>query len=123
VNPTENRQHQRVFFDEDAGVIAYFERNKGDGSPFPAHVMNMSAGGLGVSTREHISGSVKQGDTLHLNFIKKHDATSSVRGIQARIQWVLEEPTNDKLVLGLEFRGVDALMLGVIQKFIETTAG
>ena len=116
----EKRQHPRVFFSDDAGIIAYFEHKQGDGKPFPAFVMNMSAGGLGVSTHERLSGSVKQGDLLHLNYIKVKGSTSSIRGLPAKAQWVLEEPTNDKLVLGLEFYDVSTLMEGRLRQFLET---
>ena len=118
----EKRQHPRVFFNETSDIVAHFERNKGDGEGFAAFVMNMSVGGIGISTRERTSGVIKQGDTLHLNFIKQGGSTSPVRGITSRVQWVLEEPTSDKLVVGLEFMLVDSLMGGVIQKFLDNVA-
>lgn len=115
----EQRQHPRVFFNENSDIVAHLERNKGDGKGFAAFVMNMSVGGMGISTHERISGAIKKGDTLHLNFIKQGGSTSPVRGIASRVQWVLEEPTSDKLVVGLEFILIDSLMEGVIQKFLD----
>jgi len=119
VNDADKRLHPRAFFDEDAGITAYFERNRGDEKPFPSFVINMSVGGLGISTRERLSGKFAQGDIIHLNFIKNGSATTSIRGISCEVKWILEEPTNDKLVLGLEFRVLDGVMEGVIQQFIE----
>ena len=122
MNHAEKRQHPRTFFTEASGIIAHFEHKKGDGAPFPAYVMNMSASGIGVSTTERLSGTVSKGDELHLNFIKVKDSTSSVRGLPVKVQWVLEEPTNDNLVLGLEFFNVDPLMQSMVQGFIDSVS-
>jgi c-di-GMP-binding flagellar brake protein YcgR len=119
VSHAEHRQHPRVFFNDNSDIVAHIERTRGDGKGFAAFVMNMSVGGMGISTHERISGMLKQGDALHLNFIKQRGSTSPVRGIAAQVQWVLEEPTSDKLVIGLEFIGVDSLMASVIQKFLD----
>ena len=118
----EKRQYPRVFFNENSDIVAHIERKKGDGEGFAAFVMNMSIGGMGISTHERISGVIKQGDTLHLNFIKQSGSTSPVRGIATHVQWVLEEPTSDKLVVGLEFTGVDSLMEGVVQNFLDNAS-
>ena len=115
----EKRHHTRVFFNENAGIVAHLERNKGDSKGFTAFVMNMSIGGIGISTHEGTSGALKQDDTLHLNFIRQKGATSPVRGIATQVQWVLEEPTSDKLIVGLEFILIDSLMESVIQKFLD----
>ena len=119
----EKRQHPRVFFNDNSDIVAHLERNKGDGNGFAAFIMNMSAGGIGFSTHERLSGALKQGDALYLNFIKQSGSTTPVRGISSRVQWVLEEPTSDKLVVGVEFILVDSLMEGVIQKFLDGVSG
>ena len=118
----EKRQHPRIFFSENSDIVAHLERSKGDGNGFAAFVMNMSVGGIGFSTHQRLSGTLKQHDTLYLNFIKQSGSTSPVRGISTKVQWVLEEPTSDKLVVGLEFTGVDSLMEGVIQNFLDNAS-
>jgi c-di-GMP-binding flagellar brake protein YcgR len=119
----EHRQYPRVFLPTNAGVTGHFEKYNGSLTKFPAVVMNLSQGGIGVATRRQLSGQVLNGDQLTLSVVKRNDSSTPIRGITTVVQWVLEEPTSDKLVLGLEFSGVDPLMRGVIGNFMEMVGG
>ena len=116
----EHRQYPRVFLPADAGVTGHFEKHNGSLTKFPAVVMNLSQGGIGVATRQQLSGQVHMGDNLTLNMVKRKSSNTPIRGITTVVQWVLEEPASDKLVLGLEFSSIDPLMRGVIGNFMET---
>jgi c-di-GMP-binding flagellar brake protein YcgR len=123
VTNAEHRQYPRVFLPADAGVTGHFEKLNGSLTKFPAVVMNLSQGGIGVATRQQLSGQVQKGDHLTLSVIKRKDGFTPIRGIPTVVQWVLEEPASDKLVLGLEFSGIDPLMRGVIGNFMEMVGG
>lgn len=115
----EHRHHPRTFFDPVAGITADFE-SVSDGRCFPAVVMNASIGGIGVATRETLSGKISRGDQLTLKIIKVRDSNTPIRGIPCVVQWVLEEPASDKLTMGMEFPALDPVMRGVLQKFVES---
>ena len=115
----EHRQYPRVFLPADAGVTGHFEKHNGSVVKFPAVVMNLSQGGIGVATRQQLSGPIRKGDQLTLSVVKRKDGSTPIRGIATVVQWVLEEPASDKLVLGLEFSGIDPIMRGVIGNFME----
>jgi len=115
----DHRQYPRVFLAADAGVTGHFEKHNGRLTKFPAVVMNLSQGGIGVATRRQLSGQVQKGEQLTLSMVKRKAGTTPIRGITTVVQWVLEEPASDKLVLGLEFSGIDPLMRGVIGNFME----
>lgn len=114
----DHRHHPRTFFEPDAGVRAEFDHSAGNRQPFPAVVMNISVGGIGIATRETLSGRLQKGDSLVLKRLKVRESNTAIRGLHCQVQWVLEEPGDDKRLLGLEFQTVDPLMLGVLRRFI-----
>lgn len=118
----EKRYHTRVFFSEDARISANFSHLDTEWPDFPAIVMNMSEGGIGVTTRARFSGNLSQGQRLQLTFVQVAGTQSRLTNLLTRVQWMVEEEMSDKLLLGLEFRGVDAVTRLLITRFMEKHA-
>lgn len=118
---TDNRHFPRVFFPDEAHISGNFSHADSDDQPFPAIIVNMSEGGIGISTRSRFSGDLREGQRLQLDFIKVAGSTSPLRNILTRVQWVLEEIGSDKLIVGLEFRGIDELTRGLVRQLVENT--
>ena len=120
---SDNRHFPRVFFLDEAHISGNFSHADSDDQPFPAIIVNMSEGGIGISTRSRFSGDLREGQRLQLDFIKVAGSTSPLRNILTRVQWVLEEPAGDKLIAGLDFRGIDELTRGLVRRFMQTVSG
>ena len=128
------RSSPRVFFSDDDAVIAYLETDGPSKKEFPATVMNMSEGGLGMAALPRSCGMLQTGDLLYLKSVKVKDPASTIRGIRTKggptvtgiktkVRWVLEDSNSDRLTMGVEFLGIDVQIQGVIRQFLNGFSG
>lgn len=115
----ERRRHPRIFFDRNtrpSGIISLTQPKK----RAPAvTILNMSEGGLQLSLPRSTNPGLKIGNLVTLRSMQGIEQLSSLKNIDIRVIWILDNEYLDHISIGMEFQQLSPAYRLLIQGFID----
>ncbi|TFG94824.1 MAG: PilZ domain-containing protein [Calditrichales bacterium] len=105
-SPMDRRQHKRVLFTVEDGIVGLFNPPDNNSDKIEATVMDMSEGGLKLNFRSILKNSIKEGDRILLSAIRGSDSAQVVINVDSEVKWVSENQISDEIGLGIEFMSI-----------------
>jgi hypothetical protein len=115
----DRRRSQRIFYSiEDGikGIIAFPGQQSGI---LAAHIINIGEGGLGLAVSKDKRGKIVKGDQVILTHITGMQGLESLVNVDAKIKWILENPSLEYVLFGCEFLDVPESLRDAIGAFID----
>lgn len=116
----ERRRFQRIFFSiEDGikGIIAFLDYQRG---LLAAHIINIGEGGLGLAVSKDKKDKIVKGDQIILTHITGMQGLESLVNVDAKIKWLMDDPSLEFVVFGCKFLDVPEPMRDAIGIFIDS---
>ena len=116
----ERRRFQRIFFSiEDGikGIIAFLDYQRG---LLVAHIINIGEGGLGLAVSNDKKDKRVKGDQIILTHITGMQGLESLVNVDAKIKWLMDDPSLEFVVFGCKFLDISEPMKDAIGIFIDS---
>ena len=116
----ERRRFQRIFFSiEDGikGIIAFLDYQRG---LLVAHIINIGEGGLGLAVSKDKKDKIVKGDQIILTHITGMQGLESLVNVDAKIKWLMDDPSLEFVVFGCKFLDISEPMKDAIGIFIDS---
>ena len=99
----ERRQHQRVLFTVEDGIVGVFNPPGKEGEPVKASVMDISKGGVKLLFKPILKNRIMEGDRIILSEIKGHGSSPVIVNIDTEVKWISEDELSETIGIGVEF--------------------
>ena len=102
----EKRQHKRVLFTVEDGIVGVFYPPGVDNEPVTATVVNMSSGGVKLIFKSVLDNNIKEGDRLILSELRGAASSQVIVDIDTEVKWISDDELTEDIGLGVEFLNV-----------------
>jgi len=102
----EKRQHKRVLFTVEDGIVGVFYPPGADNEPVTATVLNMSSGGVKLIFKSVLDNNIKEGDRLILSELRGAASSQVIVDIDTEVKWISDDELTEDIGLGVEFLDV-----------------
>lgn len=118
----ERRVSSRIFFSMKDGPTALFTLPGLNDETITATIMDLSAGGLGLSLRKEENIKINEGDSVILTEIKNIEELEAVTNIEMEIRWLRNYEAFKHILFGCEFLNISEPVGEQIRKFVDSWA-
>ncbi|MCP4346645.1 MAG: PilZ domain-containing protein [Desulfobacterales bacterium] len=116
----ERRLSNRIFFSMKDGPVALFTLPEHNDETISATIMDLSAGGLGLSFRKEENIKIHEGDHLILTEIKNIVELEEVADIELKIRWLRNYDAFKHILFGCEFINISEPIREQIWQFVNS---
>jgi c-di-GMP-binding flagellar brake protein YcgR len=102
----ERRQHKRLLFTVEDGVVGVISDPHGNEQEITANVLNLSEGGVYLTFRSILGNQIKEGDQLLLTEIKGSNSSQVVLNVDTEVKWISEDELSKEIGVGCEFLNI-----------------
>ncbi len=116
----ERRLNNRIFFSMKDGPVALFSLPGLNDETISATIMDLSAGGLGLSFRKEENIKINEGDRVILTEIKNIEELDAVANIELEIRWLRNYDAFKHILFGCEFINISEPIREQIWQFVNS---
>ena len=102
----ERRQHKRLLFTVEDGVVGIIARPHDNEQEITANVLNLSEGGVYLTFRSILGNKIKEGDRLLLTEIKGSNSSQVILNVDTEVKWISEDELSQEIGVGCEFLNI-----------------
>lgn len=116
----DNRQGLRIYFSAEDGVNGELKAEGNGNETFPARILNLSEGGIGLSLDAKTGRMLQKGDRLVLNGMSGIGGSLFTDAALLEVAWILNHEGFDHVGAGCSFILVSVPDMERIRTFIDS---